>query len=94
MDNFTDMFKYAKLRKTDNKIVNYFGINEVVLGEFSSRGIRKKETTIDRALAYVFHPKVKEQISHMSLQSYATYLKKGNRVNRSEDEEKYYPFVV
>ncbi|MDU6902209.1 MAG: hypothetical protein E6395_18690, partial [Clostridioides difficile] len=81
MDKFTDMFKYAKLRKSDNKIVNYFGINEVVLGEFSSRGIRKKETTIDRALAYVFHPKVKEQISHMSLQSYATYLKKGNRVN-------------
>lgn len=94
MDKFTDMFKYAKLRKSDNKIVNYFGINEVVLGEFSSRGIRKKETTIDRALAYVFHPKVKEQISHMSLQSYATYLKKGNRVNRSEDEGKYYPFVV
>lgn len=94
MDKFTDMFKYTKLRKTDNKIVNYFGINEVVLGEFSSRGIRKKETTIDRALAYVFHPKVKEQISHISLQSYATYLKKGNRVNRSEDEEKYYPFVV
>ena len=94
MDKFTDMFKYTKLRKSDNKIVNYFGINEVVLGEFSSRGIRKKETTIDRALSYVFHPKVKEQISHISLQSYATYLKKGNRINRSEDEERYYPFVV
>lgn len=94
MDKFTDMFKYAKLRKTDNKIVNYFGINEVVLGEFSSRGIRKRETTIDRALDYVFHPKVKEQVSHISLQSYATYLKKGNRINRSEDEERYYPFVV
>ena len=42
MDKFTDMFKYAKLRKSDNKIVNYFGINDVVLGEFSSSGIRKK----------------------------------------------------
>ena len=94
MDKFTDMFKYAKLRKSDNKIVNYFGINEVVLGEFYSRGTRKKETTIDRALGYVFHPKVKEQISHISLQSYATYLKKDNRVNRSEDEKRYYPFVV
>ena len=51
MDKFTDMFKYAKLRKSDNKIVNYFGINEVVLGEFSSRGIRKKETT--RHMAYL-----------------------------------------
>lgn len=94
--NFTDsMFQYEYVRKSDNKKQKYFGIHEVVKGGnfVQERSIKKYETHIEKVLAYPLE-NTKKEISHMSLQSFSTFLKKENRVARDESDDKYYPFVL
>lgn len=88
------MYIYNYVRK-DGIEKKYFGIHEVVLGEFSQNRAKKKyETHIEKALAYPFHKEVKKQISHMSLQSFPTFLKNDKKTMRDEEDDRYYPFVL
>ena len=89
------MFIYECIRKSDNTKQKYFGIHEVVKGgNFAqNRAIKKYETHIEKVLSYPIKNKKKE-ISHMSLQSFSTFLNKTNRVARDESDDKYYPFVL
>lgn len=94
--NFIDsMFQYEYVRRSDNTKQKYFGIHEVVKGAnfAQKRAIKKYETHIEKVLAYPLKNKKKE-ISHMSLQSFSTFLKKEKRVARDESDDAYHPFVL
>lgn len=94
--NFIEsMYIYKYVRKIDNKEYKYFGVNEVVKGAnfAQNRAIKKYETHIENALAYPLKNKKKE-ISHMSLQSFTTFLYKKKRLSRDESDDRYYPFVL
>lgn len=94
--NFIDsMFLYDYIRKNDNTKQKYFGIHEVVKGAnfAQERAIKKYETHIEKVLEYPLKNKKKE-ISHMSLQSFSTFLNKTKRLSRDESDERYYPFVL
>lgn len=73
---------------------NYYGIVEVVRGELQHRKVDGKfETRIEKAIQYMMKSGIKT-LSHMSVQSYNTYLNKDGRTLRSADEETYYPFFL
>lgn len=70
----------------------YYGIVEVVGGtvEQNRSSIEKKETRIEKALAYMLTPGVRF-VSHMGMQSYNEYLNKSGRSKRADNEESFYP---
>lgn len=73
---------------------NYYGITEVVGGPLEFRKAENKyETRIEKAIAYMMKPGLK-LLSHMSVQTYNTYLNKDNRASRNEDEKAYYPMII
>lgn len=95
--NFIEqMFTLEMVRKFDGVKRRYFGIHEVVKGNFSqNRAVKKFETHIDKVLAYPLSDKYDNEISHMSLQSFTTFLENSNRTLRSEEkDDRYYPFVL
>lgn len=95
--NFIEqMFTLEMVRKIDGVKKKYFGIHEVVRGEFTqNRAVKKFETHIDKVLAYPLSDRYNNEISHMSLQSFTTFLEKSNRTLRSEEkDDRYYPFVL
>lgn len=94
--NFIEqMFIYNLINK-DGKVQNYFGINEVVSGDFSqSRAEKKYETHIEKLLEYPIKNRWNKELSHMSLQSFCTFLNKQNRNLRTEElDDRYYPFTL
>lgn len=94
--NFIEqMFIYNLINK-DGKVQNYFGINEVVSGEFSqNRADKKYETHIEKVLEFPIKNRWNKELSHMSLQSFCTFLKKQNRNLRTEElDDRYYPFTL
>lgn len=94
--NFIEqMFIYNLINKY-GKVQNYFGINEVVLGEFSqNRAEKKYETHIEKVLEYPIKNRWNKELSHMSLQSFCTFLNKQNRNLRTEElDDRYYPFTL
>ncbi len=95
--NFIDqMFIYTVLRKFDNTIQRYGGVNEVVRGEFAqNRESKKYETHIDKILAWPIENRWNKELSHFSLQSHFTYLEKQGRTIRTEElDDRYHPFVL
>lgn len=95
--NFIEqMFTLEMARKADGAKKKYFGIHEVVKGSFSqNRAAKKYETHIDKVLAYPLSKNYGKEISHMSLQSFTTFLEKSNRDLRTEEQDdRYYPFVI
>lgn len=74
---------------------SYFGINEVVRGEdlAQKRNEIKYESHIEKILKYTEIPG-RKVMSHMSLQSYCTFLNINNRTIRDDKEDSYYPFVI
>lgn len=76
----------------DNK--SYYGIVEVVGHDLQfRRETNKFETRIEKALAYL---EGKRMLSHISVQSYNSYLNKGgvNRVGRTVKDKAFYPFFL
>lgn len=84
--NFIEqMFIYNLINKY-GEVQNYFGINEVVSGEFSqNRAEKKYETHIEKVLEYPIKNRWNKELSHMSLQSFCTFLNKQNRNLRTEE---------
>jgi len=70
---------------------NYFGIVEVLGDPQFRKAEDKKETRVEKAMAYL---QGKSILSHMSAQSYISYLNKSGAASRSHDEETYYPFYL
>ena len=94
--NFIEqMFIYNLINKY-GEVQNYFGINEVVSGEFSqNRAEKKYETHIEKVLEYPIKNRWNKELSHMSLQSFCTFLNKQNRNLRTEElDDRYYPFTL
>lgn len=94
--NFIEqMYLVHMLRKSDNTIQRYFGINEVVKGDdFSqARTYKKYETHIEKVLEYPIR-NTKKEISHMSLQSFARSLKASGKLMHDDKDDRYYPFVL
>lgn len=94
--NFIEqMFIYKMLNKA-GEVQNYFGIHEVVSGDFSqNRAEKKYETHIEKSLEYPIKNRWNKELSHMSLQSFCTFLKKQNRNLRTEElDDRYYPFTL
>ena len=94
--NFIEqMFIYNLINKY-GEVQNYFGINEVVSGEFSqNRAEKKYETHIEKVLEYPIKNRWSKELSHMSLQSFCAYLNKQNRNLRTEElDDRYYPFTL
>lgn len=94
--NFIEqMFIYNFINKY-GEVQNYFGINEVVSGEFSqNRAEKKYETHIEKVLEYPIKNRWNKELSHMSLQSFCTFLNKQNRNLRTEElDDRYYPFTL
>lgn len=94
--NFIEqMFIYKMLNKAE-ELQNYFGIHEVVSGDFSqNRADKKYETHIEKLLEYPIKNRWNKELSHMSLQSFCTFLKKQNRNLRTEElDDRYYPFTL
>lgn len=73
------------------KGTKYYGIVEVIKGDLEKqlRSVKKYETNIHKALEYTMQNKA---LSHMSIQTYCTALH--DRINREQNEQKYYPFVL
>ena len=94
--NFIEqMFIYKMLNKAE-EVQNYFGIHEVVSGDFSqNRADKKYETHIEKLLEYPIKNRWNKELSHMSLQSFCTFLNKQNRNLRTEElDDRYYPFIL
>ena len=94
--NFIEqMFIYKMLNKAE-ELQNYFGIHEVVSGDFSqNRADKKYETHIEKLLEYPIKNRWNKELSHMSIQSFCTFLKKQNRNLRTEElDDRYYPFTL
>lgn len=94
--NFIEqMFIYKMLNKAE-EVQNYFGIHEVVSGDFSqNRAEKKYETHIEKLLEYPIKNRWNKELSHMSLQSFCTFLNKQNRNLRTEElDDRYYPFTL
>lgn len=70
----------------------YYGVVEIVGGivEQNRSSIEKKETRIEKALAYMLTPGLRF-LSHMGMQSYNEYLNKSGRSKRDDNEESFYP---
>ena len=94
--NFIEqMYIYNFLNK-EGVLQRYFGINEVVRGEFSqNRAEKKYETHIEKVLEWPIKNRWNKELSHMSLQSFCTFLDKQGRVLRTEElDDRYYPFTL
>lgn len=94
--NFIEqMFIYKMINKAE-EVQNYFGIHEVVSGDFSqNRAEKKYETHIEKLLEYPIKNRWNKELSHMSLQSFCTFLNKQNRNLRTEElDDRYYPFTL
>lgn len=94
--NFIDqMFIYNGLNK-EGILQRYFGIHEVVQGEFAqNRAEKKYETHIDKMLEWPIKNRWNKDLSHMSLQSFCTFLNKQERSIRTEElDDRYHPFVL
>lgn len=74
----------------------YFGVHEVVRGSFSqNRANKKYETHIEKLLAWPIENRWNKELSHMSLQSFSTFLDKQGRNLRTEElDDRYYPFTL
>ena len=94
--NFIEQMFICKMTNKEGKAKNYFGIHEVVLGEFSqNRAEKKYETHIEKLLEYPIKNRWNKELSHMSLQSHCTFLNKQNRNLRTEElDDRYYPFTL
>lgn len=94
--NFIEQMFIYKMINKDGKVQNYFGIHEVVSGDFSqNRAEKKYETHIEKVLEYPIKNRWTKELSHMSLQSFCTYLNKQNRNLRTEElDDRYYPFTL
>lgn len=70
---------------------SYYGIVEVIKGDLEkqARSVKKYENNIHKALEYTMNNRV---LSHISIQTYCYSLKE--RINREENEQKYYPFIL
>ncbi len=73
------------------KNTKYFGIVEVIKGKDlgQNRANKKYENHIEKAFEYTMNNDV---LSHMSIQTFCTPLK--DRIDRTDDEQRYYPFVI
>ena len=94
--NFIEkMFIYSAVNKA-GILQKYFGIHEVVSGEFAqNRSEKKYETHIEKLLEYPIKNRWNKSLSHMSLQSFCTFLEKQNRNLRTEElDDRYYPFTL
>lgn len=94
--NFIEqMFIFNGIKK-DGTHKKYFGINEVVRGEFSQNRAKKKyETHIEKLLEWPIKNRWNKELSHMSLQSFCTFLDKQERTLRTEElDDRYYPFTL
>jgi hypothetical protein len=94
--NFIEQMFIYKMINKDGKVQNYFGIHEVVSGDFSQNRTEKKyETHIEKLLEYPIKNRWNKDFSHMSLQSFCTFLNKQNRNLRTEElDDRYYPFTL
>lgn len=94
--NFIEQMFIYKMINKDGKVQNYFGIHEVVSGDFSqNRAEKKYETHIEKLLEYPIKNRWNKELSHMSLQSFCTFLNKQNRNLRTEElDDRYYPFTL
>ena len=90
-----EMFIYNYLKKNGD-LKSFFGIHEVVQGDFAqNRANKKYETHIEKALAYPIENRWNKELSHMSLQGHCIALKKLGRNLRSEElDDRYYPFTL
>lgn len=91
-----EMYLVKMLRKSDNTVQRYFGINEVVKGsDFAQmRAYKKYETHIEKVLEYPIKNYRSKEVSHMSLQSFARSLKRSGKLNHDDEDDRYYPFVL
>jgi hypothetical protein len=94
--NFIEQMFIYETKNKDGIIQKYFGINEVVRGEFSqNRAEKKYETHIEKILEWPIKNRWNKELSHMSLQSFCTFLDKQGRILRSEElDDRYYPFTL
>ena len=90
-----EMFIYNYFKK-NGELKRFFGIHEVVQGDFAqNRANKKYETHIEKALAYTIENRWNKELSHMSLQGHCVSLKKLGRNLRSEElDDRYYPFTL
>lgn len=90
-----EMFIYNYFKKNGD-LKRFFGIHEVVQGDFAqNRANKKYETHIEKALAYPIENRWNKELSHMSLQGHCISLKKLGRNLRSEElDDRYYPFTL
>lgn len=94
--NFIEqMFIFNGIKK-DGTHQKYFGINEVVQGSFAQNRANKKfETHIEKVLSWPINNRWNKKLSHMSLQSFCTFLDKQERTLRTEElDDRYYPFTL
>lgn len=94
--NFIEQMFIYKAKDKEGNIKKYFGIHEVVSGDFSqNRAEKKYETHIEKLLEYPIKNRWNKDLSHMSLQSFCTFLNKQNRNLRTEElDDRYYPFTL
>lgn len=92
MGNFAKEFYTLTIENKEKIKKDYFGIVEVVNGEFSQqRATKKYETHIEKALKYTLGKKI---LSHISLQTFPKWLHHLDKINRNEEDDRYYPFVL
>lgn len=94
--NFIEQMFLYEAKNKDGIMQKYFGINEVVRGEFSqNRAAKKYETHIEKILEWPIKNRWNKELSHMSLQSFCTFLDKQERALRTEElDDRYYPFTL
>ena len=95
--NFTNEeggYRVGNLIKNFWTYQEYYGITEVVGGPLEYRKVEgKHETRIEKALEYMLTPGLR-LLSHMSIQTYNTYLNRTGRNLRDETEKAYYPMFI
>ncbi|MCR1952702.1 hypothetical protein NSA50_16880 [Clostridium sp. DSM 100503] len=94
--NFIEqMYIYSMIDKS-GVLQRYFGVNEVVRGDFAqNRANEKYETHIEKALEWPIKNRWNKELSHISLQSFCTFLNKQERTLRTEElDDRYYPFTI
>lgn len=94
--NFIEQMFIYETKNKDGIMQKYFGIHEVVQKDFGqNRANKKYETHIEKVLAWPIKNRWNKNLSHMSLQSFCTFLDKQGRILRSEElDDRYYPFTL
>ena len=94
--NFIEQMFIYSVQNKDGLLQKYFGIHEVVQEDFGqNRANKKYETHIEKALEWPIKNRWNKELSHISLQSFCTFLEKQNRILRTEElDDKYYPFTL